>query len=92
MQLFYQFSERELESLLNRTIQTALKEYKASTNQQEQVQAKAPATRQEAAAYLKISTRGLDDLLKYKVLPSFKIGRSVRISYQAIDDYIKSKA
>lgn len=52
---------------------------------------KPPATRSQAKEFLNISLPTLDILLKTGQIPSFKIGRQVRINWSDLEAYVLKK-
>jgi len=53
---------------------------------------RAPATRQDACDYLNISIPTLYKLIKSNQLPTFFIGRSVRIRWSDLEDFVNKKS
>ncbi|WDF79552.1 excisionase family DNA-binding protein [Mucilaginibacter sp. KACC 22773] len=53
---------------------------------------KQPAKKKEAAAYLGISLSKLNELLRLNELPSFNIGRSVRINWTDLEAFVNKKS
>ncbi len=48
-------------------------------------------TLQEAKKILKVSSQTLYDMIKRKIIPAKKVGRSWRILAESIDDYLKGQ-
>ncbi len=51
-----------------------------------------PATRKEAAAFLKINVATLHNLIKSGQLKSFRLGRNVRIKWDDIYEFINDRS
>lgn len=50
-----------------------------------------PATKSDAAKYLGVSLSTVDNLLKSKQLKPFRMGKSVRFTYEDLDAFIEKK-
>lgn len=87
MDRIIQGSEAEFLSLIEKAVRNVLKDYVPVDNNA----SKAPADKKEAASYLNISITTLDQLLKSAQLPSFKIGRQVRIRWSDLESYVNQK-
>jgi len=57
-----------------------------------QKETRAPATRQDACEFLNVSMPTLHKLIKTNQIPSFFIGRSVRIHWSDLEDFVNKKA
>lgn len=57
----------------------------------DQVEVKPPATRREACEFLNISLPTLDTLIRTNQIPSFCIGRQVRIRWTDLESYVNQQ-
>lgn len=53
---------------------------------------KAPANRYQASSFLSVSLPTLDVLLKTQQIPSFKIGKQIRINWSDLENYVNQKS
>ena len=57
-----------------------------------QTETRAPATRQDACVFLNVSMPTLHKLIKTNQIPTFFIGRSVRIRWSDLEGFVNRKA
>lgn len=79
------------QSLVKQAVHDALAEQTAQQQAETQQDARPPATRKEAAAYLGISLPTLDTLIKTKQINAFHIGSNVRITWAELERYVADK-
>lgn len=78
------------QAIVTQAVKTALSEQVKAEPREEAV--RAPATRQEACEFLKLSLPTLDTLIRTGRLKSYKIGRQVRINWSDLDSYVMKGA
>ena len=88
MDRIIQGSEAEFLSIIEKALRNVMKDYVPVDNNA----SKAPANKKQAALHLGISISTLDQILKSSQLPSFTIGRQVRIRWNDLENYVNSKS